>query len=243
MSCIAGIDGAPGGWAAVLTEGKRSSIRKVGKLADFVQSGSQFEIIAVDVPIGLLDSYQAGGRDCDRATRRRLGPRGRSVFPAPVRCVLEVLNGLALEVAEKHQEACRRSRGSALHAKGITRQTFNILPKIREVDDLLHARPELCDVIREIHPELCFRELAGMPMRNCKSSRAGKDERRTALGRAFPDLDLIEKDGRTQGLPVEDIFDAAAACWSARRLATGKGRSLPEVVPFDSTGLHMAIWW
>jgi predicted RNase H-like nuclease len=157
--------------------------------------------------------------------------------------VLEVLNGLALEVAEKHQEACRRSRGSALHAKGITRQTFNILPKIREVDDLLHARPELCDVIREIHPELCFRELAGMPMRHCKSSRAGKDERRTALGRAFPDLDLIEKDGRTQGLPVEDIFDAAAACWSARRLATGKGRSLPEVVPFDSTGLHMAIWW
>jgi predicted RNase H-like nuclease len=98
----------------------------------------------------------------------------------------------ALPVADKHREACRRSRASAPHGKGISRQTFNILPKIREVNDLLRERPELRDLIREIHPEL---------------------------------------------------FDAAAACWSARRLATGQGRSLPEVIPFDSTGLPMAIWW
>jgi predicted RNase H-like nuclease len=243
-SRVAGIDGAPGGWAVVITEVGRSSIRKIAKLSDLIDSFPQFEIIAVDIPIGLLDSYQVGGRECDRAARTLLREeRGRSIFPVPLRCVLEVLNGPPLPIVEKHQEACRRSRGSGPQAKGISRQAFNILSKIREVDDLLHVRPELRPVIHEIHPELCFYELAGgKPMANSKASRLGKEERRAALGRAFPDLDVIEKAGRTQGLHVEDILDAAAACWSADRLAAGLGRSLPEVVPYDATGLPMAIW-
>jgi predicted RNase H-like nuclease len=54
---------------------------------------------------------------------------------------------------------------------------------------------------------------------------------------------LIERTGGAVGLHVEDILDAAAACWSAGRLAAGLGRSLPEVVPYDTTGLPMAIWW
>jgi predicted RNase H-like nuclease len=244
VSCVAGIDGAPGGWAVVLTECGQSSIRKIAKVSDLIDSIPQFDIMAIDVPIGLVDCYQVGGRECDRLARRRLGQaRGRSVFPAPARCVLEALNMSALPVADKHREACRRSRASAPHGKGISRQTFNILPKIREVDDLLRERPELRDLIREIHPELCFYELAAMPMRHSKSSPAGRDERRAILGQVFLDLELIEKNGGAQGLQIEDIFDAAAACWSARRLATGQGRSLPEVIPFDSTGLPMAIWW
>jgi predicted RNase H-like nuclease len=225
-------------------EAGRSSTRKIAKLSDLFDSVARFESIAIDVPIGLLDAYEVGGRECDRAVRTLLGEeRGRSVFPAPVRCVLEVLNGPPLPIVEKHQEACRRSRSSGPEAKGISRQAFNILSKIREVDDLLNARPELRLVMREIHPELCFYELAGgKPMTNGKTSRLGKEERRAALGRAFPDLDVIEKAGRTQGLHVEDILDAAAACWSAERLAVGLGRSLPEDVPYDTTGLPMAIW-
>ena len=245
VSCVAGIDGTPGGWAAVIMDGGRSSIRKIASLSDLIDSIRQFDIIAIDVPIGLLDCYQVGGRGCDRLARRRLGQaRGRSVFPAPARCVLEALNMSPLPVADKHREACRRSRASAPNGKGISRQTFNILPKIREADDLLQARPELRPVIREIHPELCFYELAGSrPMTYGKASRAGKDERRAALGPAFSDLDLIERNGGAVGLHVEDILDAAAACWSAGRLAAGLGRSLPEVVPYDTTGLPMAIWW
>jgi predicted RNase H-like nuclease len=228
----------------VLTECGQSSIRKIANLSDLIDSIPQFDIIAVDVPIGLLDCYQVGGRECDRLARRRLGQaRGRSVFPAPVRCVLEALNMSPLPVADKHQEACRLSRASAPHAKGISRQTFNILPKIREADDLLQACPELRPVVREIHPELCLYDLAGRPMTHRKASQAGKDERRAALGPAFSDLDLIERNGGAVGLDVEDILDAAAACWSAGRLAAGLGRSLPEIVPHDSTGLPMAIWW
>jgi predicted RNase H-like nuclease len=51
------------------------------------------------------------------------------------------------------------------------------------------------------------------------------------------------ENGRAEGLQVEDILDAAAACWSAGRLAAGHGRKLPEIVKLDSTGLPMASWW
>jgi predicted RNase H-like nuclease len=222
----------------------RPSIQKVAKLSDFFDSAVDFEVIAIDVPIGLLDAYEVGGRDCDRAARKLLGkPRGSSVFPAPVRCVLAVLSGSPGPVAKKHKEACDRSRASAPHGKGITRQTFNILPKIREVDDLLRTRPELRDVVREIHPEVCFYQLAGgKPMTHRKSLRSGKDERRGALSRVFPELNLIEKIGREQGLKIEDILDATVACWSASRLAVGEARRVPESPACDSTGLPMAIW-
>src|SRR5262245_23396771 len=106
MCCVAGLDGAPVGWAVVLAECGQSSIRKIATLSDLIDSIPQFDIIAIDVPIGLLDCYRVGGRECDRLTRRRLGQaRGRSVFPAPVRCVLEALNMYCLPVADKQQEA------------------------------------------------------------------------------------------------------------------------------------------
>ena len=70
---IAGIDGAPGDcWAVVIIETGRPSIRKVTKLSDFVEGAVNFKVIAIDVPIGLLDAYEVGGRDCDRAARKLL---------------------------------------------------------------------------------------------------------------------------------------------------------------------------
>ncbi len=53
---------------------------------------------------------------------------------------------------------------------------------------------------------------------------------------------MIVNDGRKEGLPLEDILDATVACWSALRLAEGKGRSLIEPVPRDTAGLPMTIW-
>jgi predicted RNase H-like nuclease len=231
---VAGVDGTPGGWAVVMMRAGRSAIRKVAALSSILDGTTDFDVIAIDVPIGLLDAYEVGGRACDRAARKFLGKgRRNSVFPAPVRPVL---------AATSWDDACARSRASAPHGKALTRQTFAILPKIREVDELLQTRPELREVVREVHPEVCFRELVGKPMEHRKASILGREERMRALARSFSELHLAEKWGRDQGLPIEDIMDAAVACWSALRLVAGKGRSLPACVPFDTTGLPMAIW-
>jgi predicted RNase H-like nuclease len=236
MSGVAGVDGAPGGWAVVVMERKRSSIQKVANLSELLETNPNIELIAVDVPIGLLDAYLLGGRDCDRAARIFLkGLRARSVFPAPVRSVLS---------AKTFEKACDYSQASAPLGKKITMQAYRILNKIKEIDDLLRDRPELREIVREVHPEVSFRELAGRPMCHHKGTRSGQEERREALARFFPELKLmeIEKAGRQQRLIIEDILDACVACWSARRLATDQGRSLPDVVPLDRTGLPMAIW-
>ncbi len=233
MAHVAGVDGTPGGWAVVLNEEGRWRVRKIAALSEIVDGSAKLESVAVDVPIGLCDAYQTGGRACDIEARRRLQKRASSVFPAPVRSVLD---------ASSYEDACARSRASAPHAKAISKQAYAILGKIREVDDLLRTRPELRETIREVHPELCFSELEGGPMDLSKRKQLGREHRKQALRRCFPDLDVILKAGHEEHLPLEDILDAAVACWTALRLAEGKGRSLIEPVPRDSAGLPMTIW-
>jgi predicted RNase H-like nuclease len=83
---VAGVDGTPGGWAVIIMQAGRSVIRKVAALSSILDGGTDFDIIAIDIPIGLLDAYEVGGRACDRVARKFLGkPRGNSIFPAPVR--------------------------------------------------------------------------------------------------------------------------------------------------------------
>jgi predicted RNase H-like nuclease len=89
MTHVAGVDGTRDGWAVVIMEADRFSIRKEAAFSNIFDGTTDFDIVAVDIPIGLLDAYEVGVRVCDRAARSFLGrPRGSSVFPAPVRPVL-----------------------------------------------------------------------------------------------------------------------------------------------------------
>jgi predicted RNase H-like nuclease len=121
-------------------------------------------IVAVDVPIGLLER---GARDCDVQARRLLGPRRSSVFTAPLRPLLA-----ATSQAEASQIRYR------LEGKGVSIQASAIVPKIQEVDRLLRGNPNLREIIREVHPELCFFYLNGeRPMSEAKKKPAGRTER------------------------------------------------------------------
>ena len=41
---------------------------------------------------------------------------------------------------------------------------------------------------------------------------------------------------------IDDVLDAAAAAWSARRIAAGEAISLPAHPPVDTRGRPIAIW-
>jgi len=167
---VLGGDGAPTGWAVVVNKNGAISVRKIVQLVEIFEDRPYPDIVAVDIPIGLLATYEIGGRECDRQARRDLKKRGSSVFPPPVR---EVLN------AQTYQDACAISRASSKHNKALSKQTWEIVPKIKEVDNLLSLKPELRSIIREVHPEICFLELAGCPMELPKSKKWGgqRDER------------------------------------------------------------------
>ena len=101
---VLGVDGTPNGWAVVVSNEGQMHVREIARLADIFEHPPYPDIVAVDVPIGLLDAYEIGGRECDRKARRDLEQRGSSVFVPPIRAVLN---------ARCYEEACAVSRASS----------------------------------------------------------------------------------------------------------------------------------
>jgi len=177
---------------------------------------------AIDIPIGLT---RGEPRAVDIEARRRLGPRKFSVFPAPVRAVL---------AAADYDEACARSRAAC--GRGISRQLYNIVPKILEMDDL--QSPALQQRFVEMHPELSFAVLAGAPMQFHKSKPEGRAERLHALRTVFPAIDTV-CGSRWRGTRPDDVLDAFVGAWTARRFARRGHLQLGGEL--DERGLRMEM--
>ena len=229
MTYLIGADGCTGGW--ITAERLDGSMRwaRIERLEVLFERASAPGVLAVDAPIGLLER---GSRDCDVAARAVLGPRRSSVFPAPLRPLLATAS---------YAEASRLRR--EIEGKGLSRQTWGILPKIRELDDLLRSNAAARAVTREVHPELSFLKLSrDRPLGASKRTAEGRAER-LALLRGWCG-DAVERalaDRRALACAADDILDAFAALWSAERIARGVAISLPPEPPRDAVGLPMAI--
>ena len=217
MPPLAGVDGCRAGWIVVHdghAEVHRDFAAALATLPDDA-------VIAVDIPIGLVDEHVPGGREVDRAARTELGPKRSSVFSAPPRCAL---------AARTLPDA--RRRGARL-----TLQTLNLLPRIEDVDRVM--TPELQSRVFEVHPELSFAAMAGgPPVLSPKRRAAGTKERRSSLERAG-----VRVPERPAGAAVDDLLDACALAWSARRIADGTAFHLPDTPSRDARGLHMELHW
>jgi predicted RNase H-like nuclease len=78
----------------------------------------------------------------------------------------------------------------------------------------------------------------GLPLRHRKKSAGGALERIELLLRHGIELEL----GVAASAPLDDVLDAAAAAWTAARIAEGVARTLPEP-PELVDGRTMAIWY
>jgi predicted RNase H-like nuclease len=236
---FAGIDGCRGGWAVALVAAHASEptvqtvrVTVVAGFAEALAMVPEARCVAVDMPIGLLDQPNAGGRDCDRAARALLGRRGSSVFSPPARPAL---------AAADYRDAQRRQ------GAGLSIQTWNIVPRIREVDAVM--TPSLQGRVFEAHPELAFRTLAGadavLPR---KASAEGFDARVALLSRVFgasmPDLRETRSRLGAARVGLDDLADALALADVARRAAAGAAFRVPAGdPPVDARGLRMEIWF
>jgi predicted RNase H-like nuclease len=79
----------------------------------------------------------------------------------------------------------------------------------------------------------------GRALRHRKKSAGGVVERLALLRRHGIELGDL---GSAAMAPIDDVLDAAAAAWSAWRIATGSARSLPEP-PEQREGRAVAIWY
>jgi len=209
---VAGVDGCRGGWVVATVDGVAVS-RSFATIA-----AANFDVVAVDMPIGLPDTW---GRGADRAARAYIRPRGACIFPAPPRALL---------LFDTYTEANAASK--AHYGRGLTRQTFNLFAKLREVDAVIDATNQRRFV--EASPECSFRALTGHVLAP-KRTREGRQARHRALEAQFGPIDLRVTDARP-----DDVLDAYALLWTARRHAEGSAISFPgdEV---DGRGLMMRI--
>jgi predicted RNase H-like nuclease len=201
-----------------------SIVERVSDLFTVVRllESGELAVVGIDIPIGLP---RRGPRACDVEARRMIGPRRSSVFPAPIRGVLE---------ATTYGEAVARCR--ALSGKGLSRQAFGLLSKVRDVDRVM--TPQRQRHLVEVHPEASFTALAGSPMAHYKKTPAGRAERLGALRTVFPDIDR-HAEVRIDGVSPDDVLDAHAVTWSARRWLARAHIQLGGQV--DERGLRMEI--
>ncbi len=238
MIRVAGVDGCRGGWFVVIANAdteKISDFLFVKEISDIFLQSYKLDVIAVDIPIGLLTAAKPGGRNCDILARKLLGhPRSSSVFSPPVRD--------ALKYADSYINASNANRQSSSKKIGISKQCFGILPKIIEVDRLMS--PNLQEIIKEVHPELSFWKMGGeTPLLYSKRVGKGRQERINLLSRVgHNNIHSVFNNYSRSEVDVNDIIDAAAACWTAIRIFKGNATRLPSIPEKDANGLLMENW-
>jgi predicted RNase H-like nuclease len=229
---VLGVDGCKGGWIAVAWDGRPEGDTVVHIIERFAEiAAMDADIIAVDMPIGLPDIAR-NGRGCDGDARRRLRFKASSVFPAPARSTL---------AARDHAEASAINRKFSQPSHGISAQAYNILRKIAEVDDVIS--PVHQNRIFEVHPELCFYAMNDEAcVREKKREPEGEARRRVLLRKnGFP-IDHLELPTAPRRLwATDDLIDACACAWSAKRIRDGLNLRLSADPPLDGRGLRMEI--
>jgi predicted RNase H-like nuclease len=232
---FAGLDGCRAGWFAVSATSGTGPIETAvfATFGEALASLPASTLIAVDIPIGLADR---GDRVCDRMARQRLSPfRSSSVFPAPIRNVLD---------AATHADASARRH--AVEGKRISIQAYAITKKVREVDTVLRSSPADRLRVFEVHPEVSFAEMNGGQALATKKRRAsGRADRTALLHPYFGDepTRVVQSRSPKRAVAIDDVLDAFAALWSAMRIGDGRAYSLPALSDRDTAGIPMAIFY
>jgi len=216
---VAGVDVWSGRWVAVLlaADGSFRSAGTAVGIAELVSGlqtgctefGETLDVVAIDIPIGLPEF---GARAADLWARAVLGVRRSSLFLTPVR--------IAVQEADYH---CANRLQRERTGSGMSKQAHALRASILDVDRWLAGRPPVAAI--EVHPELSFTRMTGAPMANAKRTWSGMRARLAALSEAG--IDLPADLGPAGMAGVDDIIDAAAAAWSARRHLVGDAVRVP----------------
>ncbi len=248
---IAGVDGCKAGWvAAIRLPGRAATVEVFRRFEELVAALPGDAVIAVDMPIGLPDYSRKGERGPEMAVRPLLGPRQSSVFSIPSRSAVyaETHAFTSLDAwYEAHRRASIVARETSDPPRAISIQAFGIFSKIRELDTLLRARPDLRGRVHESHPEVAFWRLNGeCAMSSPKKVKGrvhppGMEERRALLARCGLDRFLLDRPS-PRGAGDDDVLDAFAMLLVAERVADGRAVPFPDPPLVDGHAIPIAIW-
>ena len=217
---IAGVDGCKDKWIAVVDLGNgQTEIRNPCTFLELYEDRN-LDLVVIDVPIGLPDK---GYRRADLEAKHLLKHRHVCVFPAPTRLILD---------CDSREEACERC--IEVGDKRVNVFQWAIRPKVRDIDLVLRKHEKVQERIREGHPEVTFALMNQNKPMLSKKKPAGLDDRIKLLRSYFSDI-------RTGAPHLEDVLDAYALLWTAKKIQLGSERRFPELPEHDAFGLRMEI--
>jgi predicted RNase H-like nuclease len=218
LSQIIGIDGCKSGWFSVWQnpdDSIQSSIfSTLNHLKDFFNDEAHL-IIGIDMPVVLSDFIP---READQLARKLLSKKASSVFTAPTPEMLEQPN------YERASYVSKR-----LFGKSMSLQSWYLFPKIKDVQTIIH---DAHINLYEIHPELSFRAMNHEEViLESKKSKEGFEIRNALLKRHFESFDFesIRNLYPRKDVMDNDILDAMAVLWSAKRIQANEASFLPKI--------------
>lgn len=227
--CV-GIDGCKVGWVAVGITDTGFDIEILNNIASIVDSN--FDSILIDMPIGLPES--TSDIRPDGAVRKLLKGKASSIFNTPCRQAV---------YAETYEEANKINR--QIMGKGLSKQSYAICGKIREIDEFLKRYPKYKNKLLESHPELCFAKLnEGEPIYENKHTFEGTRRRIELLSRYYDKTDDVITNAvsnpRLKNC-LDDVIDALCLAVTGMIGLNNRLKSIPETPGFDKVSLLMQI--
>lgn len=204
-----GIDGARGGWVVATSHTGEMALNLYRDISEVPFPPLCRALI--DMPIGLPSHHR---RQCDSDARKLLGARRSTIFPVPTRAAV---------FASSYAESC--AINEPLQGCKLSKQAWNLFPKIRELDLYLRSDITRHTFIAEGHPELAFLALRGAssPLPP-KRTALGMNARRETLTFLGPHIETLLRDFVTSNSTDVDYTDAYDALSLCALLARAKGK-------------------
>ena len=233
---IIGIDGCKAGWfASIFNHDLSITFDIFSNITQLWAIHNDADVILIDIPIGLVECDTAE-RKCDKDARRTLGPgRGSSVFVVPSRAAIytdDYVEGSSINYDKT--------------GRWLAKQTWGIVPKIKELDLFLLDNSPARSVIKESHPEVGFWALNnGHPMKFKKKQNEGLIERLNLLQNYLEGIDVIYQSAlgkyKRSQLAKDDVLDAMCLMVNGMLGFRQGFDTLPPVPQIDDKGLSMQI--
>lgn len=234
--CSVGIDGCKKGWVVVSITDDDFEIEIIDSIETICSNYGDRDSIIVDMPIGLPENTEDMRPEGE--ARKILKSRACCVFNTPCRqAVYEKDYHRANEINKKNL------------GKGLSKQSFAICNKIKEIDEFLEKTPEYKNKIVESHPEVCFAILnfngdSPEPIYENKKTKEGMDKRLELLSKYYSKTEdikaYIHSDPTLYSIR-DDVVDALCLAVIGMLGIKNGFSAIPEKPMEDNKGILMQM--
>lgn len=231
-----GIDGCKDGYVAINIMDHDFEIKMFDNISDLCKEYSDSDSIIIDMPIGLPENIQ--DIRPDSAARKVLSSRASCVFNTPSRQAI---------YENEYPDANETNRN--ILGKGLSKQSFAISNKIRDIDEFLYKEPKWRNKLIESHPEVCFAMLNAKingpePIYDNKKTPTGIEKRLDLLSKYYDRTDeireLIHSDAKLKRFK-DDVIDALCLAVTGMLGFENGFMTIPENPMKDSMGILMQM--